>query len=155
MGLWPTKLYGLEPRKFCSPIFQGLCCLFPEHSSSPCSLSFPSGDPLEIQNTPSLKEYYLLQIGAALHMVWKELTPLPPSGWPIAPLLGPSQQQISHWGNLCPPQRKKIQANLTCKPLSFQCQDWILCKQMCEHTHAGMPLPKIYVNIQLGNLTSF
>lgn len=71
----------------------------------------PSGDPLGIQNTPSLEEHYLLQIGAALHMVWKELITSPPPAWLAhAPLHGPSQQQISHWGNLCPPQRKKIQA---------------------------------------------
>lgn len=77
---------------------------------------FPSilspGDSLEIQNTPSLEEYYLLQIGAALHMVWKDLTlPSPPAPtWLAHTLLhGPSQQQISYWGNLCPPQRKRLQ----------------------------------------------
>lgn len=35
----------------------------------------PLGDPLEIQNTSSLEEYYLLQIVTEFHMVWKELTP--------------------------------------------------------------------------------
>lgn len=70
----------------------------------------PSGDPLEIQNSPSLKEYYLLQIGAVFHMVWKELTPLPRPGWPMPLCMVPLNSRLVTGGNLCPPQRKKIQA---------------------------------------------
>lgn len=111
MDLWLTKLYGLEPREFCSP---GAVLSLPRTQLLTVLPVFPSllspGDSLEIQNTPSLEEYYLLQIGAALHMVWKDLPPSPAPTWLAHTLLhGPSQQQISYWGNLCPSQRKKLQ----------------------------------------------
>lgn len=82
----------------------------------------PTGDPLEIQNTPSLEEYYLLQIGAKLHMVWKELTsPLPV--WPMPLCMVPLNSTLVT-GGICVPHRgKSSRPHLTCKPLSFQCQD--------------------------------
>lgn len=97
-GLWPMKLCGFEPRKFSSPVLQGLCCLFPEHGCSLRSLSFlpssssftstlpPHWGPLRDVEYPSVEEYYLWQIGTELHRLWKELPtagPCPPAWVPL------------------------------------------------------------------------
>lgn len=100
-------------QKFLQPNLSGAMLSLPRAQLLTVLLVFPSllpiGDPLEIQNTPSLEEYCLLQIGAALHMVWKELTsPLPVWSMPLC--MVPLNSRLVTGGNLCPPQRKKLQA---------------------------------------------
>lgn len=126
VGLWPKKIYGLDPRKFSRAVLQGLLslpraqlltelpvCPFPFPLPLPPLPLLPHWGPSRHVECPSLEGHYLLQIGAEFHGL-ERASP----GWPTLFCLGHSDTADESLGESVS-RVKQCQAPLHTQTIDF------------------------------------